>query len=262
MHIIVWSLIISIGLNVLLFIPAYRFQTDKLTDLSYSVTFIVVALVAFSQSTRDAGHLLALFMVLLWAFRLGGFLFIRINKLKKDSRFDEMRSKPWSFFRFWLFQGITVFVVLAAVLAYFNSPITNNNFLSYLGWWIFGVGLALEAAADWQKYRFNQKTDKSIWIDTGFWRISRHPNYLGEIMVWSGMYIFCFSSISWLGRGLGLASPVYISVILLFFSGIPLLEKAADKKWSSRKDYQDYKKHVPTLVPTLRSLKRLDSQQK
>jgi len=257
MSLYIWALVISLGLNLILFIPAYKFQTDKLTDLSYSLTFIIIAVFAFARSSGSAAHLLLLIIVLAWALRLGGFLFIRINKMKKDSRFDEMRQKPWSFFRFWFFQGLTVFVVLAAALAFWSNPLARINAISYAGWLIFGLGLALEAMADYQKYRFSNTKTKDIWIDTGFWRISRHPNYLGEIMVWLGVYIFCFTSMSVTGRFLGLASPIYIAGILLFFSGMPLIEKSADKKWGKLKDYQEYKKQVPSLVPSLKSIKRL-----
>lgn len=258
MDFIYWALIIAVGLNLLMFIPAYHFKTDRLTDLSYSVTFIILAVLGFAQSAKTPAQTVVLFMVLLWALRLGGFLFIRINKIKKDSRFDEMRQKPWSFFRFWLFQGLTVFIVLAAALAIWRQPLAGIGLLSYLGWLVFGLGLALEAVADLQKYRFNLKKTKDIWIDTGVWRISRHPNYLGEILVWTGVYMFCFPALSWLARLVSLASPLYIAAILLFFSGVPLVEKVADKKWGANQDYKNYKAEVPLLVPTAASLKRLN----
>ncbi len=256
----VWALMISVGLNVLLFIPAYLYNTDKLTDLSYSLTFIIVAFVSFFKSQQSATHLILLAMVVIWALRLGGFLFIRINKMKRDSRFDEMRSKPWSFFRFWFFQGLSVFIVLAAALALWQQPFDQISPLSYLGWVIFGLGLILESVADYQKYRFNNTKARSTWIDIGIWRISRHPNYLGEIMVWIGVYIFCFTALSGTGRLLALASPIYITAILLYFSGVPLVEKSADKKWGDDKNYQAYKKAVPLLVPTPDSLRRLDDK--
>jgi steroid 5-alpha reductase family enzyme len=253
-----WLLIISIGFNLLLFIPAYIFKTDKLTDLSYSLTFILLCIVGFASSAKAPGQMLVTLMVLLWAIRLGGFLFIRVNKTGKDSRFDNMRSQFWPFLRFWVFQGLTVFVVMASATALYREPTALPNAWYYLGWVVFGLGLGLEALADYQKYKFGQMKTKNAWIDSGFWRISRHPNYLGEIMVWSGIYIFVLSNLHGLARIFALASPIYIILILLFFSGIPLLEKSADKKWGANKDYQDYKNQVPVLVPTLDSLKRFE----
>ncbi len=257
MDFILLALLIAIGLNLIMFIPAYFYKTDRLTDISYALTFIIIALIGFAHSSRMVGHFVLLVMVLLWAMRLGGFLYIRIRRMKKDSRFDAMRGNFWSFLRFWFFQGLSVFLVLAAALLAWDKPFSSVGVVSYIGWIVFGLGLGLEAAADWQKYTFNNSKTKDIWIDTGFWRISRHPNYLGEIMVWSGVYIFCLPALSGISWLLALASPLYISTILLFFSGIPLVEKAADKKWSSNKDYQSYKKAVPVLLPTISSLRRL-----
>ncbi|MBX4201581.1 DUF1295 domain-containing protein [Candidatus Saccharibacteria bacterium] len=258
MNIVWWSLVIALAFNLLLFIPAWLFKTDKLTDLSYSLTFILLVVFGFSQSAKSLGQTLISIMVLLWALRLGGFLFIRVNKAGKDSRFDKLRSQFWPFLRFWFFQGLTVFIVMAAAIALYNEPDAPYTIWFYPGWLIFGLGLALEAVADYQKYKFSQTNTKGSWIDIGFWRMSRHPNYLGEIMVWSGVYIFAVTNLHGVARLLALASPIYIALILLFFSGIPLLEKSADKKWGANKDYQDYKKQVPALVPNLKSLKRLD----
>ena len=251
------ALAATIGLNLLMFIPAYIYKTDKLTDLSYSISFILIAIFGFWYSQKTAGHLLLLGMVTVWGLRLGGFLFLRIARNKKDSRFDGIREDFGRFLRFWFFQGLSVFVVLAAALATWNTALVNLSILSYVGFWLFGLGLALEAISDWQKYRFSQTNKKGTWIDRGFWRISRHPNYLGEIMVWTGVYLFCIPSLGAAGRLLALASPLYIASILLFFSGVPLVEKFADKKWGTDKDYQAYKKAVPVLVPSLSSLRRL-----
>jgi steroid 5-alpha reductase family enzyme len=258
MEFILWALLISVGFNLLLFLPAFYFKTDRLTDLSYSLTFIILAVFGFAHSAKQPAQTIMMLMVLLWAVRLGGFLFIRISKTKKDSRFDKMRDDFGKFFRFWFFQGLTVFVVMATALALWNSANTKIDVLSYLGWIVFGLGLALEAIADFQKYRFSQHNTKKTWIDTGFWRISRHPNYLGEMMVWLGVYLFAFGSLSGLAKFAALASPLYIILILIFVSGIPLVETAADKRWGGNKDYEKYKKEVPVLVPSVSSLKRLN----
>lgn len=240
-----------------MFIPAYLLKTDRLTDISYSLTFIFVALVSYFKSSRAEAHSLALMLILLWATRLGGFLFIRINKIKVDHRFDEMRHRPWAFFRFWFFQGLTVFVVLLSALLLWNVKNTTLSIVSWVGVAIFITGLALEAFADAQKFKFNNKKTKDAWIDQGVWRISRHPNYLGEVLVWVGVYLFAYTSLSTAGRFVAMASPIYIAAILLFFSGVPLLEKSADKKWGSSPDYRQYKKSVPLLIPSLGSLRRL-----
>lgn len=258
MNLLLWSLLVALFINIAMFIPAYLFKTDKITDISYAITFAVVALYAYSSSTMEPLHLLVLVMVLAWAIRLGSFLFVRINYMGKDARFDGMREKFFSFLRFWLLQGMTVFVVLVAALLAYSQETPVVTWLSYVGLFVWVSGLLIEATADMQKFAFNKRpNNKHHWIDSGIWRMSRHPNYLGEMMVWIGMYVVVMPSLTGSLVLGALASPLYIMLLLLFVSGIPLLEKSADKKWGSIASYKAYKKQVPVLVPTLSSVKRL-----
>jgi steroid 5-alpha reductase family enzyme len=196
-------------------------------------------------------------LVLLWALRLGTFLFIRIRKLKKDARFDGMREKFFVFLRFWLLQGITVFIILVPSILLWHQTVTKIGWLAIVGVVVFGLGLLLEATADIQKYQFYTHKKSDTWIDNGVWRISRHPNYLGEIMVWLGVYLFVVISLSTNQKLLALIGPIYITALLLFVSGIPLLEKSANKKWGAIKAYQTYKNKVPVLVPSFSSFRRI-----
>ena len=258
MNFILWTLLVAIGINVAMFVPAYAFRTDKLTDISYALTFIIVALESYHRSIQTPAQLWVLGMVLVWAVRLGLFLFIRISKNKTDKRFDEIRDNFYAFLKFWVLQGFTVYIVLITASLVWSRNVTFIKPVSYVGLGFFGLGLSIEALADAQKSRFKNKTKTDIWIDVGVWRMSRHPNYLGEIMVWLGVYLFAWPSLLNLQlKVLGLLSPLYIIGLLLFVSGIPLLEKSADKKWGTKKDYKDYKKAVPALLPNLTSLKRL-----
>ena len=99
-------LFISLAIQIALFVPAYKFKTDKLTDLSYGLTFVLLSLLAFLQSDMSFPKLLLLLMIAAWGLRLGIYLFIRINKTKKDARFDEIRIDFMKFLSFWLLQGI------------------------------------------------------------------------------------------------------------------------------------------------------------
>ncbi len=257
MNFVLLIFVISVGINLLMFIPAFIYKTDKLTDISYAVTFIAVSLVGYIFSPKYLAQFIGLTLVLIWAFRLGIFLFIRINKIKKDSRFDGMREKFIKFLRFWLLQGITVFIILIPCVLLWSQNSTTFNSVSIIGVLVFIVGIILESVADFQKYQFkNQRLPN--WIDVGVWRTSRHPNYLGEILIWIGVYLFCIPSLTF-GQGiLALIGPIYISVLLIFVSGVPLLEKSSDKKWSKEKAYQKYKSEVPVLLPSLSSIRRLN----
>lgn len=250
MNEILLVLIFSIGINLIMFVPAYLFQTDKLTDLSYAITFVVIALFAYLRTEATLATTLLLLMVCVWALRLGGYLFIRIRKMKRDKRFDEMRHNFAKFLRFWLLQGVSVAVIMVATVLAMDSDTKMLGLVSILGLVIWLKGLAIEALADLQKFRFNnQLGNKGKWINTGIWRYSRHPNYYGEILVWAGVYIFCVPYLSGGQLLIALLSPAYIIGLLLFVSGIPLLEKSAEERWGSNKAYQQYKKNTPVLIP-------------
>lgn len=250
---------IALGLNLLLFIPAFLFKTDKLTDLSYALSFIIVSIMLFLNGTGTAAHVMLLSMIILWALRLGGYLFIRIRKIKQDKRFDGMRESFPRFLQFWFFQGVTVFVVLISSIPFFASSNPELTYVSLAGFCIWLFGLLVESVADAQKYRFmNDESNKGKWIDSGLWHYSRHPNYFGEIIVWVGVYLFVLGSFGG-GMGIdafiGLLSPLYIACIIIFVSGIPLLEKGADKMWGGNPAYEAYKKttSVLLLLPKKRS---------
>ncbi len=234
----IWEILLfAIGFNVLMFIPAFFLKTDKLTDLSYSLTFIFVILYVFFSKPFSIGSFMILAMVLIWAIRVGLFLFIRIHKQKKDDRFDVMRKSFFKFLGFWLLQGLTVWVVLIPSILY------ESKFY-VIGIFIWLAGLLIEGFADKQKFDFkNNLKNKGKFIQSGIWKYSRHPNYFGEMLCWIGVYIFAGV---WLW---GIFSPLYIILLLMFVSGIPLLEEKANKKWGKDKIYQKYKKTTSLLIP-------------
>lgn len=240
----------SIGFNLFMFIPAFIYKTDKLTDISYALTFFTVAIFSYFRSGRDIVHTILLTAILLWSIRLGSFLYMRILRMKRDRRFDDKRDNFFKFMGFWIIQGITVPVVMVSSILVFTSDTPALTVPSFIGLAVFGSGLLIEAVADSQKFKFSgDPTNKDKWIDSGIWSISRHPNYLGEIMVWSGLFLFGIASLSGVSAWVATISPVYITGLLLFVSGVPLLEKSADAKWGSDPKYQAYKKRTPVLVP-------------
>lgn len=246
--ILLWALGISFAINILMFLLAFRFQSDKLTDISYAVTFAVLAMYVFSQSEMMEFGIIGLLMVCLWAVRIGGFLLYRVVKTGKDGRFDGMRENFWKFGKFWVSQAVAVWVLmLPALLAFTDAG--EWNVLTITGLVVWFIGLAIEAAADLQKYQFTSNPNhKDQWIDIGLWRYSRHPNYFGEILVWVGVYLYAFSTLDGWEKLVAVVSPLFIMFLLLFVSGIPILEKSADKRWGNKPDYQKYKKQTSILV--------------
>lgn len=243
------ALLFSLGINIVLFLVAYKFQTDKLTDGAYALSFIVVALFGLLSGNLTANRILIFGMVALWAVRLGGFLLYRINKTGRDQRFDVWRRSFWLLGRFWVLQAIVAWIVLLPALLALQKTDINITTLSIVGILVWAFGLVVEATADSQKFSFTQNPkNKGAWIAEGLWSWSRHPNYFGEITVWVGMYVALFSTLTTVERFAGLLSPLTIAATLLFATGIPILEKAADKKWGNDPAYKEYKKRTSILV--------------
>jgi steroid 5-alpha reductase family enzyme len=248
---------LAVGLAFLIqwlaFIPAYLFQTEKFFDLTGSLTYISVTIIAVLLSpVVDARSLLLLALVVIWAARLGTFLFTRIRKAGKDSRFDEIKPNFMRFLNTWTLQGLWVTLTLAAALVAITT--TTRRELGLFAWlglliWIFGF--AFEVVADAQKSRFKANPDnKGKFIHTGLWARTRHPNYFGEIVLWIGIAVIALPVLrGW--QWFALISPVFVAFLLTRVSGVPMLEKSADEKWGGQPDYEAYKASTPVLIPKL-----------
>ncbi len=161
-----------------------------------------------------------------------------------------MRKSFWRFGRFWVLQGLTVWIVMIPNLLFFEKSPTELPWYAYAGLAIWAFGITIETVADIQKFKFiNNIKNKGKWIDTGIWKYSRHPNYFGEIALWFGLYIFVFSNLSNTEAFIGIIGPLYIALLILFVSGVPLLEKRADKKWGDNPEYIKYKQSTSILIP-------------
>ena len=186
--------------------------------------------------------------VVIWAIRLGSFLFMRIHKAGEDRRFREIKTNFTRFFMTWTLQGMWVSMCLLCVLtalSSYNGIILNNVF--YIGLLIFIIGFIIEVVADHQKTVFRKDVNnKDKYISTGLWSYSRHPNYLGEILLWFGVAIMSFSSLQDL-QYLTLISPIFVYVLLVYISGIRILENQGDKKWGHLDSYKEYLKNTPRL---------------
>lgn len=240
----------SIGFNLAMFIPAYFFKTDKLTDLSYSLTFLFIVVHLLFDQEFNLEKLVVSGMIVLWSLRLGTYLFIRINKMRKDDRFDKMRENFLSFLGFWSLQGLTVFIVLIPGVFFLKNDFVSFNSLSYIGIGIWFFGFLVESIADFQKFNFKlNPINKDKWQTKGLWKYSRYPNYLGEILVWIGIFLTCMHGLNQNQLFVSLISPIFIIVLLLFVSGIPLIEKSRSFKFADNNEYNKYKNSTGKLVP-------------
>ena len=239
---------ICLAIQAVFFAFAATLKTDKVTDLSYGLTFVIVALVLLLQgSATDAPQLAVTLMVALWGVRLAGYLFFRIFQMGRDKRFDGVRENFLRFFRFWFFQGVAVWVIMLPVIVWFRNPGPWNPLMT-AGVMVWAAGFVIETVADAQKFAAKrQPGGESRWMDTGLWRFSRHPNYFGELLVWWGVFVFVAKDLTGL-QWLTIIGPIAITFLLLRVTGIPTLEASAAKKWGNNADYQAYVRRTSRLM--------------
>ena len=242
-------ILLIFSIQWIIFIPAYIFQTEKFFDLTGSITYLTTVLAALyiTDSGKIADYVIVLCIVI-WAIRLGSFLFMRIHKAGEDRRFREIKTNFTRFFMTWTLQGMWVSMCLLCVLTALSSYsgiIMNNVF--YIGLLIFILGFIIEVVADHQKTVFRKDlNNKDKFISTGLWSYSRHPNYFGEILLWFGVAVMSFSSLQGL-QYFTLISPIFVYILLVYISGIRILENQGDKKWGHLDSYKEYLKNTPRL---------------
>lgn len=237
----------------LAFVPSYAWKSERYYDLTGSLTYITaMALAAVLSRATDGRSILLLVLVLVWAARLGVYLFRRIRRAGKDERFDRIKQSFSRLFMTWTLQALWVSLTLAAALAAMTSTEREGlDVFAYVGLAIWVLGFSLEAMADLQKSRFRKDpANKGRFIRSGLWSISRHPNYLGEITLWVGIALIAGPVLrGW--QFVTLISPVFVYLLLTRVSGVPMLEKKADATWGGQEDYETYKQRTPVLVPYL-----------
>jgi steroid 5-alpha reductase family enzyme len=249
----VFALVVGLAFLIqwLAFMPAYRLQTEKFFDITGALTYISVTIVALVLSAgADGRSLLLAALVVIWAARLGTFLFRRVHKAGKDDRFDEIKPSFIRFLNVWTIQGLWVtFTAAAALVAITTATKKGLDLFALAGFLVWAFGFAFEVIADSQKSRFNANPEnKGKFIQTGLWSRSRHPNYFGEIVLWIGIAIIALPVLQgW--QWVALISPLFVTLLLTRVSGIPLLQKKADQKWGGQEDYEAYKKRTPALIP-------------
>ena len=241
---------VSFVLHWIIFIPSFAFQTEHYFDLTGSISYLsAVALAFYLNPSVDPRDVLIGLLIVVWAVRLGSFLFMRVKQDGKDDRFTIMKTQFHWFLMTWTLGGLWVFLTMAAGLAAITSDTTQPfGLMAYLGLALWIFGFSIEVIADRQKrvFKKNQQKDKEF-ITSGLWAWSRHPNYFGEITLWIGLTLIALPVLSgW--QLVTLISPVFVYILLTKISGIPLLENRGMKKWGSDPEYIDYVNRTPALI--------------
>ena len=254
-----FALAASIGfiLHWLIFIPSYIYQTEHYFDLIGSISYISIVLFTFlALNNLDVRSILIGLLIMVWAVRLGSFLFIRVKRDGKDNRFTVMKTKFWWFLFTWTIGGLWVFITMAAGLAAITSAkVVPLGWFALIGIFLWLEGFLVEVVADHQKTRFrSKKENQGRFINEGLWSFSRHPNYYGEITLWLGIAFIAFPVLQGL-QLLTLISPIFVYILLTRISGVTMLERRADKKWGDDPEYQRYKETTSSLIPMFKRKK-------
>ena len=247
-------MIFSFLIHWIAFIPSYFFKTEKFYDLTGSLTYIATILFALyatgSFQNVQPGNLIIGIAIIIWALRLGSFLFMRIHKDKKDGRFDSIKTSFSQFLMTWTLQGMWVFICSsAALIAIANPTGAVINIVFIIGLIMFVVGFVIEVIADNQKTAFRSVPEnKDLFINEGLWARSRHPNYFGEITLWTGITVMAISTFEGMNY-LAIFSPIFSYLLLNYVSGVRMLEYRGHKKWGHLEEYNAYKKSTPKFIP-------------
>ena len=234
------------------YIPAYIFQTEKFYDLTGSITYLGVVWFVFLSSYQSIslnfGNLILALLISIWTIRLGIFLFMRIHKAGEDKRFRSIKTSATQFLMTFTLSGLWVTLCsMCALVAISSSDGIVMNAITYIGIILFIIGFGIEIIADNQKTAFRSiEANKDKFITSGLWAKSRHPNYFGEVLLWFAVAVISFSSLEGL-QLITLISPVFTYLLLVYVSGVRMLEDMNDKKWGNNEEYVNYKKNTPML---------------
>lgn len=245
--------ILAFLIQWLVFIPSFLAQTEHYFDLTGALTYLsLVAVSLFFGSPSKVSILIGL-LISIWAIRLGSFLFRRVRMAKRDSRFENKDQFGW-FIVVWTLQGLWVFLTSAAGICAISVS-TQGEFgvLSALGLLLWVLGFGIEIIADHQKSSFRALAEnKGRFITSGLWAYSRHPNYLGEILLWLGIAVIASPVLTGWQR-ICFISPIFVWFLLKYVSGVPLLEAQARARWGTEVEYNNYVNTTPVLFPKFSS---------
>jgi len=249
--------VICIGIQWVAWIPASIGKSERFYDLTGGLTYITLVGFSLWAGSRSepisSRELIVSLLVVIWSLRLSSFLYLRIHRTGKDGRFDKLKTSSIRFLVPWTIQGLWVFLTMIVVIV-INTQADSAPALGIwdgIGLSIWILGFSIEVIADNQKTVFNSEpNNEGKWIDCGLWSYSRHPNYLGEILLWTGIAFFGVSCFTGLEK-IAWVSPLFIYVLLTKISGTPILDRRALEKWGDDSEYQIYREKTPLLFPRI-----------
>lgn len=232
------------------FLIALRLRRNDVADIAWGGGFIVAAITALIVAgTVTPRAAITTFLVLVWGVRLAIHIGLRSRGKGEDPRYRAWRES-WgkyflvrTFFQVFMLQGLLLLLISLPVIRVNAAPASPLTLLDGIGIVVWLTGFFFEATGDWQLRQFVQNpANRGKIMTTGLWRYSRHPNYFGEVTQWWGIYLIALSTPQgWLT----ILGPMTITVLILFVSGIPMLEKT----YEGRPEFEAYKRRTSAFFP-------------
>jgi steroid 5-alpha reductase family enzyme len=243
------TLIVALYMSSLYLIARAK-QNNSVVDIGWGIGFIIIALISLlSNSTHEIPHLLITGLIILWGARLALHIYLRNKDKPEDKRYAAMRAawgkwEPlYSFFQIFMLQGFLMLLVAYPIVLINTSSNLLITPLFIIGLLMWSIGFFFEAVGDYQLTQFlKNATNKGHVMRYGLWQYTRHPNYFGELMMWWGIFLM---AVTLPGGFIAIISPLIMTILLLFISGIPLLEKP----FNDNPEFQDYKRKTSALIP-------------
>jgi steroid 5-alpha reductase family enzyme len=248
-HYYLWAALIILIYMTLFFLLAQVLKNNSIVDIGWGLGFIVVTFfTAFIHQVWFPVRIVMMACVTLWGARLSIYILIRNRGKGEDYRYKAWRDS-WknfvlrSYLQIFLLQGILMFIIALPVLLVNRSAPVPFTFTAIIGLILFITGFLFEVTGDYQLYRFKKDpVNKGRIITHGLWRYTRHPNYFGEAVIWWGIAFFALPChLGWIA----LISPVIITLMLRYVSGVTMLEK----KYHGRPDFEDYSNKTSAFIP-------------
>ncbi|WP_285013485.1 DUF1295 domain-containing protein [Lactococcus garvieae] len=246
---------IVLGVLLVYFICWFKVADQKknygLIDIAWGGGFVLTACLSYFFNTQITMQNRAILVLVgFWGVRLFVHLARRNWNKAEDYRYTNMRRRWGShapklkaFFSVFMVQYLLLFIIALPIMQSNHRPESQIFWWQILGVVVWLIGFVFEVLGDWQLEQFKKnKENKGKLLTSGLWSVTRHPNYFGEAACWWGIFLIAFTDISdlWL-----IVSPLLITGLLLFVSGVPLLER----KYKARKDFQAYARVTPKFFP-------------
>lgn len=230
------------------FFVACALKRNDIADVAWGLGFVLMSWIAFLFSEYSARSLLVNVLVTIWGLRLAWHIARRMSNKPEDYRYAAWR-KTWkhfymrSYFQIFILQGVFLYIILLPVLFIHTSETVRLQYIDLIGVVVWIIGFFFESVGDRQLRRFlKDPANKGKIMDQGLWAYSRHPNYFGEVTQWWGIFLCC---VALPGGSITIIGPLLITFLILFVSGVPLLEK----KYAGKPDFEAYKKRTSMFVP-------------